>query len=105
MKKITQNKFSNLLEMVDYAKSSYKNPKALNFVHNKKWQCFSHQEFADNIEIIALALKELDLKKGRGLGITANSSPIWLMMNFATMAIGALSVPIFANISQENLLL
>ena len=46
----------------------------------------------------------MGLKKSNGFGITANSSPIWLMFNLATMAVGGISVPIFANIAQENLL-
>ncbi len=39
-----------------------------------------------------------------GLGIIANSSPIWLIMNFAIISNRAFSVPIFANISTKNLL-
>ncbi len=96
--------FSNLVEMIDFVKSTYKNPKALNFINNKTWHSFSTQEFADNIELLSLALKDIGLKKGNGFGITANPSPIWLMFNFATMSIRSVCVPIFANISTENLL-
>lgn len=95
--------FTNLVEMVEYIGSRYSNPKAFNFLKNGKWHSFSSQEFRLNVELLALAFDKIGLKAGKNFAIMANSSPIWLMFNFASMSVGAISVPVFANISDENL--
>lgn len=97
-------KFGNLIEMINFIKNNYQNPKYLNYLQKNKWKNISVKEFTQNIEFLSLALKEIGLKKAKGFGITANPSPFWLMFNFSAISLGAISVPIFANISTKNLL-
>ncbi|MDA9230972.1 long-chain fatty acid--CoA ligase [Rickettsiales bacterium] len=94
----------NLIDLIKYQDKYYQNPKAFNFLHKNKWQKLSNQEFYNDIKKSTLSLKNFGLKKDMGLGIIANSSPIWLIMNFAIISNRAFSVPIFANISKKNLL-
>ena len=54
------------------------------------------------IKGISLGLIDLGYKKGDYIGILAIPSPMWTMVDLAIMAIGAICVPLFPNISEEN---
>jgi long-chain acyl-CoA synthetase len=56
----------------------------------------------EQIRRLALGLKSLGVKKGDGVGIISQPSPHWLMMDLAIMLNGAVSVPMFPNVSSEN---
>ena len=96
--------FLNLAQIPPYVGSSYQNDNFLNFLHNGKWVKFSAQEFADNVKNLTLGLKEIGLEKNNSFAILSCSNPLWLMMDFASISAGAISVPIFSNISKENLI-
>lgn len=90
--------------MINYVDQEYDNPRAFNFLKNNEWHSISSKEFTKSIRRLALSLQKIGLEKDQTLGIMANPSPIWLMFNFASISCGGISVPIFANISSENLL-
>jgi long-chain acyl-CoA synthetase len=97
-------KFNNLVEMIDQIDRSVVNKTAFNFIQNGAWVNISNKDFIRDIRARTLGLHDLGLIKNMGFGIFANSSPIWLMFNFAAMSLGSVSVPIFPNISTQNLL-
>lgn len=75
----------------------------LNYLSNGKYQNISTTDFKNKVICLSLALKDLGIQKGDTVGIFANSSPFWLIFDFAIHEVGAISVPIFANISSINL--
>ncbi|MEZ4694579.1 MAG: AMP-binding protein [Aliarcobacter sp.] len=83
--------------------SDLKNEYFLNYLSNGKYQNISTTDFKNKVICLSLALKDLGIQKGDTVGIFANSSPFWLIFDFAIHEIGAISVPIFANISSTNL--
>lgn len=95
--------FSNLAEIPPYIGNFYKNDNFLNFLQNGKWVKFSTLEFAENVKNLTLGLREIGLIKNDDFAILSYPSPLWLMMDFAAISAGAISVPIFSNISKENL--
>jgi long-chain acyl-CoA synthetase len=104
MKNFSTLNFSNLIGLVQFVDANYHNPNAFNFYQEGKWVNFSTNEFANNIYALTLGLNALGLKPQTGFGIVAKPSPIWLMIDFAAIANRAISVPIFPDISKENLL-
>jgi long-chain acyl-CoA synthetase len=78
------------------------NPNALNYTENNQWFAISTDQFVQNVKYIALALNHMGLKKGECVGILANPSPKWTIIDLAIMIAGGISVPLFANISDEN---
>lgn len=64
---------------------------------------FSCAEFLQTTLEFAAGLQQLGVIRGSSVGIIAESSPWWLMSDLALQLIGAVSVPMFANISPENL--
>ena len=96
--------FSTLTDLIDFIGSNYQNKKAFNFYHNSKHQVISVAEFVDNIKSLALGLNALGVRQSDGFGIVAKPSPVWLEIDLAVIANGAISVPIFPDISPQNLL-
>ncbi len=95
--------FNTLPELLHHIKSSLNNPTYLSYLENSSWHHFSSQEFAVNVERLAAGFAHHGVQKGTAVAIVSASSPFWLMVDFALQRLGAVSVPIFANISHENL--
>ena len=79
------------------------NPTFLNYLQNGKFESLSIDDFKHKVICLTLALIDLGVKPNDKIGIFAKSSPFWLIFDFAIHQIGAVSVPIFANISTINL--
>ncbi len=96
--------FSTLCELLLFQAKNFKNPQALNFKENGRWRHFSNEGFLEQAFYFACGLKEIGFQKNQTLAIFSYQNPIWLIVDFGTILAGGVSVPIFHNISQENLL-
>lgn len=95
--------FNTFPELLEYIKTSVNNSTYLSYLHNGEWQSFSSQEFVTYTEKLAAAFAHHGVVRGTSVAIVSDSSPFWLMIDFSLQRLGAISVPIFANISRENL--
>ncbi len=66
------------------------------------WKKFSIQEYLELTNNISYGLLELGIKPGDKIGIVSGNRPEWNMLDFATMQIGAISIPIYPTISQDD---
>lgn len=89
-------------EVLQYIEKNHDNPKALATFENGHWKSLSTKEFLEEVKFAALGLVALGVKKGEKVGILAVPCSRWTIADYAIMAIGAVSVPIFANISTEH---
>ncbi|WP_024954699.1 AMP-dependent synthetase/ligase [Sulfurospirillum arcachonense] len=95
--------FTTLNELFLHICTNYSNANFLNYLYQGNWRSFSTQEFYQNTLDLAYGFKELGITKDTKIAIMAESSPWWVMVNFAANLVGAISVPIFFNISNEHL--
>jgi long-chain acyl-CoA synthetase len=95
--------FKTYSELFLHISNNYDNKYFLNYLSNGKYTNISTNDFKNKVICLSLALKDLGIQKGDKVGIFAKSSPFWLIFDFAILQVGAISVPIFANISSENL--
>lgn len=95
--------FKTYSELFLHITNNYDNEYFLNYLSNGKYTNISTSDFKNKVICLSLALKDLGIQKGDKVGIFAKSSPFWLIFDFAILQVGAISVPIFANISSENL--
>lgn len=58
----------------------------------------SFAAYADRVEDIAAGLIDLGVEAGRAVGIFAGTRQEWLCVDFAVLAIGGISVPIYASL-------
>ncbi|WP_295419591.1 long-chain fatty acid--CoA ligase [Sulfurovum sp.] len=75
------------------------------FLHHRSkegYRNFSKEEFLLTVRYLALAFHQKGWK-GKQIAIAITPSPYWLMLDYALMLSGAVSVPLFTNISSKNL--
>ncbi len=76
------------------------------FLHHKEndtWKSFSKKSFLCSVRYLTLAFYEQGWQ-GKQVAIAVSPSAHWLMLDYALMLSGAVSVPLFTNISSKNLL-
>ena len=95
--------FSTLSELISFQTSNFNNPRAFNFKENGQLKSFSNQEFFEKTFYFACGLKEIGLEKNQTLANFSYQNPIWLIADLGAILAGAVTVPIFHNIAQENL--
>ncbi len=95
--------FKTIAEVLRFAERHYSNPHAMGYQpEGNEWKYLSTREFLDEVKYLSLGLVTLGIKKGEMVGILANSSPRWSIADVAIMVAGGVTVPLFANISDEN---
>lgn len=99
-----KNDFNNLSQLIFYQAKNFASQKALSFKKDGNWIALSNQEFLQKAIYFANALTASGLKRGQKVAIYSYQNPIWLIVDFAIMLAGGVCVPIFHNISKENLI-
>ncbi len=69
-----------------------------------RWESVSSNEFLDEVQHFAAGLLQLGIREGDTVGIMAESSPRWLVVDLGSMAAGCSTVPVFVNVAEDNLL-
>jgi len=97
------NPFTTLTNLILHVGQTHRNPAALSYKKDGAWISISTAEMTDTVRKVGAGLLELGLKPGDRLGIMADPSPFWLMMDLAALGCGAVTVPLFPNVAPENL--
>ena len=95
--------FRTLPGILKYLEANFANDFALGHKKDGAWVGISTAQVGDTVRRLSAGLVELGLKPGQKVGIVADPSPFWLMMDLAILGAGAVSVPMFSNISRDNL--
>lgn len=95
--------FRTLPGLLKYVEGKFRNDFALGYKKDGVWVGISTAEVGETVRRLSGGLVELGLKPGDKVGIVADPSPFWLMMDLAILGAGAISVPMFSNISHDNL--
>ncbi|WP_164112505.1 MULTISPECIES: AMP-dependent synthetase/ligase [Sphingobacterium] len=67
-----------------------------------QWHYLSTQEFLDQVDNLSLGLLELGVVAGEKVGLIADSSVEWHIMDFAIQQIGAVVVAMYPNITDTD---
>lgn len=94
--------YTTLPGMIQHVVNTYMNSSALNYKENGKWQALSSEKFYETVRRLALGLRALGVQENDGFAIISPSSPQWVMIDLAIMLNGAISVPMFPNVSSKN---
>ena len=76
---------------------------ALAAKENGRWVKYSVQDFRTNVEQLCSGLILHGIKRGDMVGIIANNRPEWVFADFASQKCGAITVPIYPTISDNDL--
>ena len=75
----------------------------LHHLESGRWKTLSKEYFLRTVRYLTLASYDNGWK-GKQVAIAVSPSAYWLMLDYALMLSGAVSVPLFTNISSKNLL-
>jgi long-chain acyl-CoA synthetase len=67
-----------------------------------EWRKFSIQEYTELTNYISYGMMALGIQPGDKVGIVSSNRPEWNMVDFAIMQMGAISIPIYPTISQDD---
>ncbi len=95
--------FNNLGQLIKFQNENFNNKNFLNFKENNAWRSFSNQDFYEKIIAFSRSLEKLGLKKGQSFANYSYQNPIWLIVDLGAILLGAVTIPIFNNISEDNL--
>jgi long-chain acyl-CoA synthetase len=94
---------SRLFDILDNYVVNYPNQAAaLVCKRDGVWKKFSIQEYIESTNNMSYGMLELGIKPGDKVGIVSSNRPEWNMLDFAAMQIGAISIPIYPTISQDD---
>lgn len=94
--------FKTYAELFQHITKLPNNPYFLNHLIDEKYHHISTREFEKRVVFLALALQDLGIQKNECVALFAKPSPFWLIFDFALQLLGAVSVPLFEDISQKN---
>ena len=94
---------TRLFDILDYSLEKYPNQDAaLASKKEGEWKKISIQEYTETVNNISFGMLKLGIKSGDNIGIVSSNRPEWNMIDFAIMQIGAVSIPIYPTISQDD---
>lgn len=96
-------KVTRLFDLLDNYIENYPNQDAaLAYKRNGVWRKFSIQEYVELTNKISYGMLKLGVKPGDNIGLVSGNRPEWNMLDMAIMQIGAISIPIYPTISQDD---
>ena len=95
--------FTTLPGILRHVNRTFQNPTALAYKKDGVWLSISTQELFLTVRRLGSGLIKMGLKPGDRVGIVADSSPFWMMFDLAVLGAGGITVPMFSNISPDNL--
>ncbi len=69
-----------------------------------KWEEFSGSNLLRRLQALFLAFRHLGIRRGDHVGLMMSPSPDWFLSDLAIQICGAVTVPLFSNIAEENFL-
>lgn len=96
-------KVTRLFDLLDnYLENYPEQDAALAYKRQGKWRKFSIQEYIEIVNSLSYGMLKLGVKPGDNVGIVSGNRPEWNMLDMAIMQIGAISIPIYPTISQDD---
>ena len=97
------NRWPNLVAMFFEQASTKKNSPFLWKKQQGEWKSISWAETANQVRLLALALREYGLNLGDRVVLVGENSPEWAIADFAVMAAGGVTVPTYiTNTSNDH---
>jgi len=93
-----------ICDLLSYQNSLQTNKTLLNYKINGRIKSFSNQEFYNLSLQFACGLREIGIKNNQKLANFSYQNPIWLIVDFGAILARLVTVPIFHNISTQNLI-
>jgi long-chain acyl-CoA synthetase len=92
----------SIADLPFFAAGRFPKPAMIGRCRDGQIETMSAREFADQVRDVALGLQTLGIGRNEPVALLAESRPEWLLADFATLACGAITVPIYPTLSAEQ---
>jgi long-chain acyl-CoA synthetase len=82
--------------------NKYPLPNCLAVKRKGKWETYSTQDVIDTANRLSLGFLKMGIQKGDKVGLVSNNRPEWNFVDFALQQIGAVGVPVYPNITEND---
>lgn len=94
---------TRLFDILTYYSESFpKQEIALSYKTDKGWVSYSPEEYKRITDNLSYAFIKLGIDLGDKVGIISGNRPEWNMLDMAIMQIGAITVPVYPTISEDD---
>jgi long-chain acyl-CoA synthetase len=90
------------LNDIFFALVERRRPKVMLWRRESVWEPLSSEEFASGVTGAARALHEWKIGRGDRVAILSENRPEWMIADFASLLLGAVTVPIYATLTAEQ---
>jgi long-chain acyl-CoA synthetase len=94
--------FKRLIDIPYYQLKNFPKEDALCGKENGNWKKYSTQAVIDNINKVSLALLQRGIQPDDKIGLISNNRPEWNFVDYGIMQIGAVCVPVYPTISEDD---
>jgi long-chain acyl-CoA synthetase len=97
--------FSTIIELFDRVTKKYYAESRLILMHkvDKKYRGISYAEFRRKVEMFALGLASLGVKKNDAIAIISENRPEWVIADMGIVLLGAVDVPIYPTLTAKQI--
>ena len=78
-------------------------PRVMTYREGSNWVSISSQDFYRRVVAVATVLRGWGVSKGDRVAILSENRPEWAIADYATLALGAVVVPIYATLTAEQI--
>jgi long-chain acyl-CoA synthetase len=96
--------YKTIPELLKYINSTFENQRVFNDKVDDKWISYSTKDIYEEVLKSYFSFKEIGVKRGDSVGIISDTNTQWMIIDLAIVCLGAISVPIFPNTSDNNFL-
>lgn len=93
---------TRIFDLLPESIAKYNKPDVFASKIKGEWVKISANDFIDSINQLSYGLLKLGVKKGDKIAIISESRPEWNIVDFAIQQVGAISVPLYPNITVED---
>jgi long-chain acyl-CoA synthetase len=94
---------TRIFDLVQEYLQKYGNkPDMLGAKENGRWRQYSVQEFIQTVDKVSLSLLALGIQKNDKVALISNNRPEWNFVDFGVQQLGAVSVPMYPTISEDD---
>lgn len=93
---------TRLFDILEYQKSHYPQADALAVKKDGQWISYSTDDIINIVNRLAIGLYRKGISKGDKVAIISENRPEWNFADLAIQKLGAISVPMYTTITEEN---
>ena len=93
---------TRLFDLLEWRRELHPERPVFKFKENGEWRGHYIDEYIEKSDLISYALMHLGVKKGENIGLISAGRPEWNYVDFGVQQTGAVLLPIYPTISEED---